>query len=127
MSEEIINLKDYFIHYYDDWGRPYCVEFKGSPLELENSIKRLQAENEELKKEIDKLEIKHEHYCNTLYWDMKNQYDRYKQALEEIREIVIKNCDYRKNNDNCINSGCSKNYKNCTGYKILTKISEVLK
>lgn len=52
---------------------------------------------------------------------------KFEAALVEIREITIKNCDYRKNNDNCINSGCSKNYKNCTGYKILTKINEVLK
>ena len=82
MTEEIINLKDYFVHHYDDWGRLYCVEFKGSPLDLENSIKRLEQENKELKayKDIN------EDFKQA--WNELNEKDKQlRSALEEIRGI----------------------------------------
>ena len=51
MSETIINdidLSKYFKNHYDSWGRLYCIEYKGNPLELQNDIKRLQEENKRL-------------------------------------------------------------------------------
>lgn len=87
MTKEIINLKDYFVHHYDDWGRLYCVEFKGSPLELENSIKCLEQENEKLKKEVKQIGsafIKKGDYAREL--EQKNK--ELLQMLLEIRSIT---------------------------------------
>ena len=88
MTEEIINLRDYFIHHYDDWGRLYCVEYKGSPLELENSIQRLKQENEELKKYIIALENDNDWLTALFKGATLQKYEAYQTALEEIREIV---------------------------------------
>lgn len=91
MTEEIINLKDYFVHHYDDWGRLYCVEFKGSPLELENNIIRLEQENRELKEkyahvlELAKLNADSNEYC---LQELEKKYEQLRSALEEIREIA---------------------------------------
>lgn len=51
-------------------------------------IKELKAENERLKEEINKLGKKHEDYCNTMYWQMKEQMDKYRSALQEIKKIA---------------------------------------
>ncbi len=51
-------------------------------------ILELKAENERLKEEINKLGKKHEDYCNTMYWQMKEQMDKYYQTLQEIKAIV---------------------------------------
>lgn len=82
MAEEIINLKDYFIHHYDDWGRLYCVEFKGDPLKLEDSIKRLKQENEELKENSSDMQ----RIIAELQYKIHN--NKYKSALEEINLIL---------------------------------------
>ena len=97
MTEEIINLKDYFTHHYDDWGRLYCVEFKEDPLELENSIKCLEQENKELRQQYNC------YACDTCqgkedYRNMKRHCENaiktvhtYRSALEEIRILATKN------------------------------------
>lgn len=60
MNEEpIINgidVSEYFVNHYDNSGELYAVEYKGSPLELQNDIKRLQEENEKLKARLRKYE-----------------------------------------------------------------------
>jgi hypothetical protein len=45
MTEKIIDLSKYFKNHYDSWGRLYCVEYTGNPLELQNAIKELEQEN----------------------------------------------------------------------------------
>lgn len=74
-----IDLSKYFKNHYDN-GKLYCVEYKGSPLELQRAIKRLQEENEELK-ETNKSIAKD-------YIDVFGDYQKYKRALEEIKEII---------------------------------------
>ena len=54
-----IDVSEYFVNHYDDSGKLYAVEYKGNPLELQNAIKRLQNENEELKE----LKCKFKEYC----------------------------------------------------------------
>ena len=53
-----------------------------------NEIEQLKAENEQLKEEINKLSKKHEDYCNTMYWQMKEQMDKYRFALQEIKDCL---------------------------------------
>lgn len=100
-----IDLSKYFKNHYDSWGRLYCVEYKGDPLELQNAIKRLQKENEELKnknndlieeiasgnidiailqkenEELKRLKCKFKEYCTC-------DIEKYRSALEEIRDIT---------------------------------------
>lgn len=71
MNEEIINLKDYFVHHYDDWGRLYCVEFKGNPLELENSIKRLEQENNSLQAQLNNITVQSNNVITALEQENK--------------------------------------------------------
>ena len=105
MSETIINdidLSKYFKNHYDSWGRLYCIEYKGNPLELQNDIKRLQEENEGLKSlndfNVQKIEVlqeeneklkKRQITKNGFICDCE-QNAKYKQALEEIRDIAEK-------------------------------------
>jgi uncharacterized protein YigA (DUF484 family) len=51
-------------------------------------IAELKAENDKLKEEINKLDKKHEDYCNIMYWQMKEQMDKYHQTLQEIKNIA---------------------------------------
>lgn len=76
-----IELSKYFKNHYDSWGRLYCVEYKGNPLELQNAIKHLQKENEELKK---RQITKNGFICDC------EQNAKYREALEKIREIALK-------------------------------------
>ena len=57
---------------------------------VRKKVDRLKQENEEPKNEINKLGKKHEDYCNTMYWQMKEQIDKYRSALEEIRNLCNK-------------------------------------
>lgn len=57
---------------------------------LEQKNAELKAENERLKAEINKLGKKHEDYCNTMYWQMEEQMDKYRQTLQEIKAIAEK-------------------------------------
>lgn len=74
-----IDLSKYFKNHYDSWGRLYCIEYKGNSLELQNDIKRLQEENEKLKK---RQITKNGFICDC------EQNAKYKQALEEIRNEI---------------------------------------
>ena len=56
---------------------------------LNKQINALKQENKELKDEINKLGKKHEDYCNIMYWQMKEQMDKYRKALEEIHVRII--------------------------------------
>ena len=83
MSETIINdidLSKYFKNHYDSWGRLYCIEYKGNPLELRNDIKRLQEENEGLKSlndfNVQKIEV------------LQEENEKLYKALEEIRNEI---------------------------------------
>ena len=53
MTEKIIDLSKYFKNHYDSWGRLYCVEYKGNPLELQNAIKELEQENARIKQQYN--------------------------------------------------------------------------
>lgn len=91
--------------------------------ELQNTIKRLQEENEKLKEEKEKIEEDTEYFLNGDYCDekcnsAKNEL-KYKQALEEIREIVTNTCRQRCTND------CLGTKKHCGYGKILTKTKEI--
>lgn len=59
-------------------------------LYTEKVIKDLQAENERLKEEINRNGREWENHCNALYWQMQSIIDKYKQALQEIRDIAEK-------------------------------------
>lgn len=52
------------------------------------------------------------------------QRKRAEQKLKKIKETLIENCGYYANTQSCENSGCSKNYKKCVGYKILQIIED---
>lgn len=52
--------------------------------------------------------------------------EKYKNTLVEIIETIKQTCDFYKNNNSCIGSGCSKYYKQCAGYKILNAIKEAV-
>lgn len=89
-----IALSKYFKNHYDNWGRLYCVEYKGDPIELQNAIKRLQEENNELKEMLSK-EPKAMQAFQTAYSGLKKDNEvlwgmvkDYKTALEEIREAI---------------------------------------
>lgn len=109
MTEEIINLKDYFVHHYDDWGRLYCVEFKGSPLELENSIKRLEQENKILKSNTNVLNdyiLKNEQLKTNIdslvkiNESLKQENNAYKQSEQEAIEIIKELKEYSQRMEN---------------------------
>lgn len=55
-------------------------------------FKNLKNENAKLKGEINKLGKKHEDYCNIMYWQMKEQMDKYHFVLQKIKEIVEIDC-----------------------------------
>lgn len=80
-----IDVSEYFINHYDNSGKLYAVEYKGNPLELQNAIKRLQEENEKLKKKKD------EYYLINLDYETKISY--LIQALEEINILAKNYCN----------------------------------
>lgn len=124
MSEEIIIDKE------DFWTKLMknpedTVEKLFTKIEkLVGIIQRLKQENEELKEKINKFEWDNPYYI--LYANVVTQRDKYKQALEEIRDFInptyfdCKNCKELKK---------PFTQQNCNGFKyeaILNKINEVL-
>lgn len=107
LSAELKELKA------DIESRTMCITCER---ELQNC--NLQAENERLKEEINKLGKKHEDYCNTMYWQMKEQMDKYRQALQEIKEIAKNEVETR------MLFSDEKSF--CDFNDILTKINEVI-
>lgn len=117
MSKPIINgidLSKYFKNHYDSWGRLYCIEYKGNPLELQNDIKRLQEENEGLKSlndfNVQKIEV------------LKEENEKLYKALEEMRKeanrlLFVENPIYGYNNSN---------YFEILAKHVLAKTNEVL-
>ena len=92
---------------FKDMAKKGLDEFKdvggcwGCGLQLElnhdmEDIKQLKAENERLKEEINKLGKKHEDYCNIMYWQMKEQMDKYRQTLQEIKDIAENKIDCKQ-------------------------------
>ena len=76
-NEELKTLKDMYFTYY-----------KAKHDDIKGEFFAIKKENERLKEEINKLGKKHEDYCNIMYWQMKEQMDKYRQTLKEIREIA---------------------------------------
>lgn len=97
MTEKIIDLSKYFKNHYDSWGRLYCVEYTGNPLELQNAIKELEQENARIKQQYNC------YACDTCngkedYRNMKRHSEnaiktvqKYSSALKEIRLLATKN------------------------------------
>lgn len=83
-------------------------------------IQRLKAENKELKKEC--MQMVDENYASTDCRELeklKAKNEKYKQALEEVREIA---------NEPCIDDeDCETCNENCMSKDIINKINEVLK
>lgn len=123
-----IDLSKYFKNHYDSWGRLYCIEYKGNPLELQNAIKRLQEENEGLKSlndfNVQKIEVLQEEneklkadlkgeteQCQKWYQletDKHFQMLKYKQALEKIRKEYTNSIFYQcdKTEEECPCHNC---------------------
>lgn len=75
----------------------------------------LKAENEKLKKEVSDLNFYIDNYKIT--WEI-DKCNKYKQALEEVREIA---------NEPCIDDeDCETCNENCMSKDIINKINEVL-
>ena len=112
-----IDVSKYFVNHYDDSGKLYAAEYKGNPLELQNIIKRLQEENEELKEKIKDLDAMTGIFSVRLA-------NKYKQALEEIREKCLKMCNICDNIDGeTYLDDCNSICEYC---KIIDLINEVL-
>lgn len=76
-----IDISEYFINHYDNSGKLYAVEYKGNPLELQNAIKHLQKENEELKK---RQITKNGFICDC------EQNEKYKEQLQPLKRELKK-------------------------------------
>lgn len=103
-----------------DLGCPTTATAKRLQLTLKEQINKLEQENEELKKQLE--------FSRTHKVVLDAERIKYKQALEEIREIakstkqdICNNCGWR-NTDSCEPS----EYICGELIKILTKINEVL-
>lgn len=99
-------------------------EFDNKVTELEDELKRLEQENKDLKKQIesDKGLIT---VGGKQQYEMTIAYDKYKTALEEIREIAnqsCNNCKYNKDDIICSIGDCSEGKLKI----IKNKINEVL-
>ena len=100
------------------------AEFKNYKTSKENSYQNLKKEWQQLQWNIRKLTTENEHYRKEAYRlaDGLNKTENlafiYKQALQEIREIVSEPCIVDENCQTC-NSGCMQK-------DILDKINEVI-
>lgn len=111
-----------------------CLDLKNELEETEYKLWRLQAENEELKEKVEDFAKKYSKQYqineNKGYLKLEKELDRYKQALEEIKEL-INHCD---NQDICTFCEYAKKCRDEYDYTlysnhkpILTIINEVLK